>query len=70
MHDSPEGNFNYSVSKIIDGLISEKLITLEITNNRIEKFPYINLEKENKQRLLFFSQRKTGKKNQNQTICI
>ncbi|XP_043464098.1 uncharacterized protein LOC122499689 [Leptopilina heterotoma] len=60
MHDGPEGIINYTLSKIVDGLIADKLITLDLLNKKIETFPYNDLEKQNKPRLLYYSVGKKG----------
>ncbi|XP_051172571.1 uncharacterized protein LOC127288909 [Leptopilina boulardi] len=60
MHDCPEGIFDYTLSKVVEGLIEDNLITLDKLNNRIDTFPYNDLEKQNKPRPLFYSVGKKG----------
>lgn len=62
MHDVPEGTINYTVSKVVDCLINDNVITLETINYRIETFQYNDQEISNKPRPLFFSQRKKGER--------
>ncbi|XP_051165298.1 uncharacterized protein LOC127284058 [Leptopilina boulardi] len=60
MHDVPEGVGVYTMSKIIEGLISTKEISLEVINNRIESFPLNEVEKSNRPRPIFYSVGKKG----------
>lgn len=60
MHDVPKGVGVYTMSKIIEGLISTKEISLEVINNRIESFPLNEVEKCYRPRPIFYSVGKKG----------
>ena len=74
MHDFSEGVALYTISKVLQSLIKEKIITLEIINNRIESFRYA-FEKRNKPRPLFYLQGKKGcelkiKRSSSEMLCL
>lgn len=60
-HDCDEGVAVYTIGGILEHLIKAKIISLDKLNNRIETFPYSDLEKSNKPRPLFFSADNTGR---------
>lgn len=60
MHDFSEGIATYTVAKVLETMIREKILSLGIINNRIEAFPYNDIEKSNKLRPLYFTQSKQG----------
>ena len=62
MHDLSEGIASYTIGKILQTLIGEKLLSLKTVNDRIDKFHYGELEKGNKPRPLYFSHAKGGQK--------
>lgn len=76
MHDVPEGVIPYSLSKSLEGLINDKIISLEMINNRIQSFEYNDLEKSNKPRLLYYSNSKKGgrklkiKQSASEMLCL
>lgn len=60
MHDVPEGVGIYTMSKVLEGLISTEKISLQIVNNRIESFPLNEKEKSNRPKPIFYSVGKKG----------
>ena len=48
MHDILEGVLQYEVKELLKYLIKEKCFTLDTLNTRIELFPYVQPEKNNK----------------------
>ncbi len=60
MHDIWEGVAAYDLSKVIDSLIKDGTLSLDIVNSRIKSFPYIESEKRNKPRPLYYEASKKG----------
>ncbi len=49
MHDILEGAVQYEVKELLKHLINEKsYFSLSLLNNKIERFPYMQTDKENK----------------------
>ena len=56
MHDISEGSLQYEVKELLNYLIREEvLITLEMLNQKIEKFPYQQSDKANKPAVILSS---------------
>ena len=48
MHDILEGSLRYEVKELLKYLMKDKGLGVDILNTRIELFPYVHLDKDNK----------------------
>ena len=60
MHDASEGILGNAISKILNSLAKEKILSLDVINSRIESFRYCQMEKSNKPRRLQYVKSKKG----------